>query len=129
MDHTAKRLLCGVKGPYLPNGQRVGSYSMEDGRRVWTRHVSHDRHLVRIRNGWSINAPVLDQLLADSVEIVRYVCGEQTYEIELTEFLTSSEILKGFALGEDAHILQRSRWRMASNTSAEFLPLFVVSNE
>jgi len=99
---------------------------VEDGRVVWIREVCIDRHLLRIRNAWTINRPILDQLSIDGVDVVRYVADAGTYEVELSEFLDHAEVLGDFACGEDAFALSRTKWTTRSSSTSEFLPLFVV---
>ena len=120
--------ICEGKGPRLPNGQQVGSYSVEDGRVVWIRNVCLERHLLRIRDAWTINEPILDQLRIDSVDAVRYVSEAGIYEVELSEFIERSVVLEGFACGENSHVLPRTEWTTHSSSSTEFLPLFVVDD-
>jgi len=93
---------------------------------IWTRRVSLERHLLRIRNAWTINRPILDQLLAEGIDTVRYVSDAGTYEVELKEFLEHAEVLSGFACGEDALALPRAEWTTHSSAATEFLPLFVT---
>jgi len=110
----------------LSDGRPIGFYSVENGKAVWTRKVSLDRHLLRIRNAWTINRPILDQLQADGVEMVRYVSEAGTYEVGLEEFLEHAEVFSGFACGEDSLVLPRPDWTTHLSSSTEFLPLFVT---
>jgi len=128
MHHTQEAIACGRRGPRLPNGGCIGAFSVEDGEVVWTRHVSLARHLLRIRDAWTLNEPILEQLRAFGVGIIRYITGDITYEITLSEFIDSSGVLQAFACGENVYYLSRSKWRTESNTSAEFLPLFVMGD-
>jgi len=126
MHNTRTNAISEMGGPVLPGGTRIGYYSVEDGRRVWTRRVSLDRHCLRIRDAWTINRPLVDQLCADGIDIVRYVTAPQTYELDLVDFLDRAEILPHYACGEDVFALPRAEWASHSGEEPELLPLFIV---
>jgi len=110
--------------PHLPSGQFVGTYTTEGGKRIWTRHIDPQRHLLRIRNSWTVNAPVLDQLAEDDVYLIRYVTPAEIYEVPLSEFMRQSEKLEHFACGEDTFALPRGYWTTSSGARNHTLPLF-----
>lgn len=127
MKHTASPKPCVVDAPCLPGGRRVGRYMIEGDQVIWTRSVSVIPHLVRVRNAWSVNRPILDQLRADAVDVVRYVDAGAgvTYEVDLDYFETHAEVLRDFvAPGEDAFVLARGRWRRHEKADASQLSLF-----
>jgi len=128
MKHNNNAIASISNGPRLPSGKQLGNYSDEGEKIVWIRRVSVDRHLLRIRNAWTINRPILEQIQQAGVDVIRYVEGSDDYEVDLSEFLQRAEIFKNFANGEDAFALSRAKWTTHSSGEPELLPLFVVNS-
>lgn len=93
----------------LPGGARLGEIRRDEGTLVWERSVE-GKHVLRMMDAYTINRPILAQLLRLDVDLVRYCAPEGRYEIPLDVFVTTSKRLPGFANGEDVHALARSSW-------------------
>lgn len=126
--HTASAVVCEGGGPRLPNGQQVGVYSEEDGRRIWTRNVCQ-RHVLRFLDAWTINDWILRQLLADRIDVARYRAREGVYSIPLTEFIDKATLLRAFACDEDVYALPRDEWDFEEEPSNGQLLLFMKRDE
>ena len=128
MKNNSIERICEVSGPRLPSGRQLGSFSDEGDKRVWIRKVKTDPHLLRIRDAWTINRPILEQLQQAGVDVIRYVADSGTYEIDVSEFLLHAEKFEKFANGEDAFALSRANWTTHASGEPELLPLFVVNS-
>lgn len=115
-----------VSGPRLPGGSQVGHYSVEDSNVVWTRAVCLNPHLFRLRNAWTVNGPLLEQLERHGVTLVRYVetTTRVLYEVDLDFFAAHAECFEGYARGEDVFALPRPLWQQTQPGEATELPLF-----
>ena len=121
-------VICEGGGPRLPNGQQVGSYSEESGRRVWSRNVCQ-KHLLRFLDAWTINDVLLRQLAVDRVGLIRYRAREGVYTVTLSDFLEKANLLRAFACDEDVYALPRDQWAFEEEPSNGQLLLFMKRDE
>jgi len=122
MKNTRILRVCEGGAPRLPNGQRVGTYSSEDGHTVWTRNVCQ-KHLLRFLDAWTINDTIVQQLLGDAVYLIRYVSREGTYTVTLERFLAEVILLPAFACDEDVYALPRDKWEFKSESGSQLMLL------
>jgi len=98
----------------LPNGKPVGKLSWEAGLLVWMRNVS-PAHILRMRDAWTINYGILQQLGSLSVVLLRYIAADGVYELPLEEFRRKAQRHPKFAAGEDVYSMPRREWRFRPN--------------
>jgi len=127
MTLTSIRVEFKTEGPVLPSGKRIGQFAMDGELRIWVRYVQQQSHLLRIRDAWTVNKPLLDQLRDEGIDIIRYVTDSETYEVGVEEFADVAECLPGFACGEDCYALPRGSWATDTTGEADTLPLFSQS--
>ena len=109
-QHTRLEAIGPDSGPRLPNGRRAGRYLEEEGVLVWERMVQR-KHILRFMDAFSVNEGLVAQIRRAGVRLIRYVLDGDTYEITVTEFLSSCAVLPRFARGEDVYALPRASWR------------------
>jgi len=98
----------------LPNGQPVGGLLVDAGCLIWERKVS-PAHILRMRNAWTVNYGILQQLESFSVVLLRYIAADGVYELPLQEFRRKAQRHPKFAAGEDVYSVPRREWRFRPN--------------
>lgn len=112
--------------PVLPSGTPVGKITVHDGKKVWIRHV-RNKHVLRAKDSYTINAPLLEQLKGHHVYLIRYIAPDAVYEVTLEEFAAKAKLLPRFAQGEDVLSLRRQDWNRKPRNGQLPLPLLEVS--
>ncbi len=125
----------------LKDGRRLpcGRLVYEDGRLVWERRVTEQRHLFRwgrawdgseVRDCWTVGEQILAQLRRLGVKLIRYICTdcepEEVYEVGVEDFLRQARELdqSEWAQGtEPQWALPRKLWARRVLGSARQLAL------
>ena len=87
---------------------------MDAGCLIWERKVS-PAHILRMRNAWTVNYGILQQLESFSVVLLRYIAADGVYELPLQEFRRKAQRHPKFAAGEDVYSVPRREWRFRPN--------------
>lgn len=106
----------------LPNGLPVGRISCKDGLKVFERQVTK-KHILRMYDAWTTGQELLNQLIDEDVDCVRYVTSNGAYQVMIDDFLSKAQCLPDFAEGETQYALARKEWKFIPKNSRE-QPLF-----
>lgn len=98
-----------------PGGRVIGEVVGEDGRRIFVRRVTAERHLYRHRDAWTLGVHALQQAQRLRVDILCYVACEGTYTVSLAAFVNLGERLRS-PHTEDHVALPRSWWTFTPAT-------------
>ena len=89
---------------------------------IWCRRV-REKHILRFLDAWTLNEPLLPQLRAAGVSLLRYVAPEGAYEAGLDTFLQRAAKLPSFACGETVLALPRCKWQFTPSGEGQRMRL------